>query len=82
MKERRLSDVYFVEWNVELMEAEYRDGYFVKFNRKNYEDTKIFTIHPDEMLTIAIKERIKNKYEVDDDTTKILELKITNIKPL
>lgn len=81
MRERRLSDVYLVEWKVILKAAEFNDGYFVKFYRKVDEGEEIFTIHPDEWLKKAITERIKHGYE-EDNITEVLNIKITNIKPL
>jgi hypothetical protein len=92
MRERRLSDVYLVEWEVYLhkvkieMIYDYLSETYKKKNcRAYYEEErgkKYFTLDPLEKLIDTLHERIRKEYEDREDVEEVLRITITSIKPL
>lgn len=92
MRERRLSDVYLVEWEVYLHMVKYDmifDYFSETWKKKNCSEyynenrgKKYFTLDPSEKLIDTLHERIRKEYEDREDVEKVLRITITSIKPL
>ena len=92
MIERRLSDVYLVEWEVYLHMVEYEmiyDYLYEAWKKKNCREyhkeerrKKYFTLDPSEKLIDTLHERIRKEYEDREDVEEVLRITITSIKPL